>query len=724
MSSASDPNQSILAISPRSEKTLFFSAFILWVCLKVPYFQGVWPWAGESGLLNNWAKFFLLALSYGEYPLWDPFHFWGAQEDYVALNYGQLNPFLYITLILFKLGFSFPVAFFIYTIAYYFFGLLGFYCLAKMALKDILLALWAYAIMLFSSLGIGWYMQHNIFLALAPIFWFFYFLLQLVQTQERKYIFGLTFITALIATTYVPSYFILTLTACGIGCGLFDRAGIQYAVVRVWQAIVKYKGAVAVGLLTVIICLIPRINWYAAVQDPQYIFHVRSNPSEGKHAAAVDIQAAVLGGLATEYTIPELFTDLDIGTTQFYYVSIGVYLLLLLSMGNRATALAKVLFFMFFSLFVYTLADVTPVHEKLFFFIPSAKYARNYYFMSPLLAALLTLLAMESLKQFWHRRGKGWFVYVALVHGAFLAYLLSEDFVSAASYAAVVLSFCAFLSVIFLSPKNGTPAKVFVFFLSLAALIQPLEVNFHFARRPLPLPSVLDQRRMPDFSYTRPDQDTPFLTWGFLDLVEKEMTDNSGYVGEYYFGVKWSYLLNKNVSQRTFAEYTRYKFFLFDNVVYMDQAHMDFKRIEESLSRHENLAFIHAPKMDRDIKIQDSPRIAEVIKEPSERFRVTDFKLNALRLSADIGKPKFLVYNDSYHSGWRVFVNGQPAVLYRANGAFKGVWLPAGKSVVEFRYGPVWLPWLYTGIIVYFIVFSALVLRMFIGPWRRRKGKR
>ena len=56
----------------------------------------------------------------------------------------------------------------------------------------------------------------------------------------------------------------------------------------------------------------------------------------------------------------------------------------------------------------------------------------------------------------------------------------------------------------------------------------------------------------------------------------------------------------------------------------------------------------------------------------------------------DVPYEKFLVYADSYDPYWRVSVNGRHAMLYEADGAFKGVWVPAGRSVIEFRYGAWW----------------------------------
>ncbi len=664
-----------------------------------------------------------MALSQGEYPLWDPFHFWGCPEDYPILNYGQLNPFLYLALLLYKLGCPFPTAFFIYSVIYYGFAVLGFYLLAKLILQNTLLAFWAYLAMLFSSLGIGWYMQPNILLSLAPIFWFFYFFLQLINTQDKKYIWGLILMVSLILTTYVPTYFILTLIAFLLACALFCFPQLKPATGRLWEALTQNKRTVALGLLTVAIALIPRLIWYFSIQDDQYVFNVRSYTG-AENTAAVGLKGANLGGLAMEYTFPELFSDLDIGTVQFYYVSIFIYLVILMSLWNTATTRLKILLFMFFFIFIYALADVTPVHKLLFYLIPTAKYARNYFFMGPLLAGLLTIFAMGHLKQLGDLRPQNardklrWLIYLTVIHGLALSYLVAEDFVITSSYAAVILSFSAFVA---LWTGRGTKAanKRFIVLITAALLVQPLEVNYHFSRRDFspdaPQPARYDA---PAFSYTRPKADEPFLRHGFQDIFEKDMRDLSGYAGSYYLGVKWSYFLNQRVKQEKFSNYTQYKFFLFDNVVYTNDPSLDINYLEKSLSEHRNLAFVSFPPAEHVLD-KKAPVKAQAIEQDSPEFRVIAFRLNSIRLMTDLKEPKFLVYNDSYHTSWKATLNGQAAPLYRANFAFKGLWLPAGHNTVELRYGPAWLPWVYISVIVYFLIFSAAVVAIFIRRRRR-----
>jgi hypothetical protein len=55
---------------------------------------------------------------------------------------------------------------------------------------------------------------------------------------------------------------------------------------------------------------------------------------------------------------------------------------------------------------------------------------------------------------------------------------------------------------------------------------------------------------------------------------------------------------------------------------------------------------------------------------------------------ASVEGDAFLLLADAWYPGWRVSVDGAPAKLYRADYAFRGVFLGPGEHVVDFRFEP------------------------------------
>jgi len=51
----------------------------------------------------------------------------------------------------------------------------------------------------------------------------------------------------------------------------------------------------------------------------------------------------------------------------------------------------------------------------------------------------------------------------------------------------------------------------------------------------------------------------------------------------------------------------------------------------------------------------------------------------------------YLFLSDAYYPGWKVYIDNQISPLYRANLAFRAVYVPAGEHVVTFRYEPWYL---------------------------------
>ena len=73
---------------------------------------------------------------------------------------------------------------------------------------------------------------------------------------------------------------------------------------------------------------------------------------------------------------------------------------------------------------------------------------------------------------------------------------------------------------------------------------------------------------------------------------------------------------------------------------------------------------------------------------PLGSSRLLEHRPDRVRLEADLVAPGYLVLVEAFQPGWSVLVDGRPAVILRANAAFRAVALGAGRHEVEFRYRP------------------------------------
>jgi hypothetical protein len=72
----------------------------------------------------------------------------------------------------------------------------------------------------------------------------------------------------------------------------------------------------------------------------------------------------------------------------------------------------------------------------------------------------------------------------------------------------------------------------------------------------------------------------------------------------------------------------------------------------------------------------------------SGKSRVVAFTPDRVKVEAELSEPGIVVLVDTYDPGWKATVDGRPAPLLRANVAFRGVKVPAGKHVIEQVYRP------------------------------------
>jgi hypothetical protein len=75
---------------------------------------------------------------------------------------------------------------------------------------------------------------------------------------------------------------------------------------------------------------------------------------------------------------------------------------------------------------------------------------------------------------------------------------------------------------------------------------------------------------------------------------------------------------------------------------------------------------------------------------PLGEATIKNFTFNEKEINATVSakSPATLVVAQSWYPAWRAQINGAPAPIHKINHAFQAVVVPAGESVVQFRYGP------------------------------------
>lgn len=67
---------------------------------------------------------------------------------------------------------------------------------------------------------------------------------------------------------------------------------------------------------------------------------------------------------------------------------------------------------------------------------------------------------------------------------------------------------------------------------------------------------------------------------------------------------------------------------------------------------------------------------------------ITSYQPNNVRIKTITGNESFLVLMDTYSPGWNAYVNNNKVDIYRTNHAFRGIFVPEGENIVEFKYEP------------------------------------
>jgi hypothetical protein len=65
---------------------------------------------------------------------------------------------------------------------------------------------------------------------------------------------------------------------------------------------------------------------------------------------------------------------------------------------------------------------------------------------------------------------------------------------------------------------------------------------------------------------------------------------------------------------------------------------------------------------------------------------IQNYQDDSVRVGVNVTSNKMLVLTDNYYQAWKVYLDGKPAPILRADGSFRAVAIPAGTKEVFFNY--------------------------------------
>jgi hypothetical protein len=265
---------------------------------------------------------------------------------------------------------------------------------------------------------------------------------------------------------------------------------------------------------------------------------------------------------------------------------------------------------------------------------------------------------------------KGIIVGIIIMHGIFIWFLKHFAGVPMVSYVTLGLSAAAFI--IYFSGTVRFSPKIWAGTFAVILVLQPAWILRAYALNANEFAAVLPSMHVkPVFSWVRPlipavNNSRIYQFVHYEDFwYDMSMTDAPPKVGYPQSVTRWTFDLSEHTPESVLANYAQYKIVLYDG---------------------------HNPSGE--------PMIG-----PGPQLSVAYFDVNTLRLKTNFFVPKTLVYNDSYTTSWKAYLDGQPVELIRANQAFKGIKVPAGEHTVEFSYHPPGGTWVYLAAIAALFIF-------------------
>lgn len=698
----------------------FLLSMLVWLFCFREFLANQLPLTSDAQAYYEHIQFFIENITKGIYPLWDPHH--QVPTEFFLRRFGSFNPFYTLIVILNSVGVPYDTAYRLFLVFYYFLGMTGFYLLAKRIWANKTVAFTAYLLLTFSALGTRMFDSYILFMFIAMV-WFFYFLVAFTQKPDRKSLLGLIFSLMILATTYIPFYFLVIAATFVLTFAVVYVTEMKNILRRYWEFIVRNKAFTALCILILLLTMLVPLFFYQEAGRGEFVLPMRNAGHGQSHVLSVSMEAITWWGIVEDLLFSSyfLFSNLSNFQSAVFYIPLFAYVLFLAGVITTMNKKLVLLALWGLGLLLMNMPLATPVYAFLYEHVFIFKYFRNlHFFLWVILLPIFILFVTGQFGQFWSLEPKtrkqktGLMIFLVLVHAGLAVFLFCSGSRNWSSYLVLVLSFVLFGARFF--TKAQIRNAIGLLPILCIVIVEPLEVYSYFVRNylePHRLASTAQKKEEP----SKQQPPAPAVLDHGSPLAAAKPS-----AAVMYYGVGWFNLLIENIDPAAWEQYRHEKFLVYDRVELIDDRTIDFEKIGASFKEKRNVAFVA-----RDGKDYQSPSGGQPAprREPSAglspELGLITLNPNEVRLRTNFPVPRFLVYNDSFHSGWKAYVNEKPADIWRANVAFKGLWIPAGEQTVYFRFGaPAKYAFNIFMMVVFYAVFAGIIW-LYITPLIRRQ---
>lgn len=712
----------------------FILSFIVWIYCFRGFISGKLSLSSDALAYFEHFKFYIDQISRGVYPQWDPTRDGGVPIEFFLRRIGSHNPLFLLIIIFEKCGLTFLQAYLGFLVFYFFLGAIGFFLTAKLFFKDSFYAFISFLLLLFSSLGTRLFDSY-IILTFTPMVWFFYFLLNVIQllssdqdnVQKIKInLIGCLFTLMVLFNTYLPFYFLTVLLTFVIaGCAVYWR-NLAIVFKNLYRFASCHKVFICVWLCILFISFIPGWIFFQEMKKGEFVLPLRQPPGLSQSSLEVDPIWVTKWGIEEDIVYSSAYlSDLRRFKFAVFYLPVFAYLLFFSGMFLKFNRRLVLLFIWILMLFMIS-AQQLPFYQFLKTHINFFKYFRNlHFFLWFSLLPIFIVFVVEQLKvlkEQWPTEKIQrilWNGMIIGIHITFLIYILTQT-------KPIIFTFVSIgLSLIFLlGYLSGRPTNQFWLYSAvlLAIIFEAVQV-FQF----LPVNSgVLKTHsyryEKPYVKLILPDSQEWSADKEILQSIKSKTNPPS-----IYMGLKWYNFLNQIIPQENLIlqRYIDKKFLIYDRTEALDLKKIDLQNLLKTIVLGTNMALVTAQpgeekilsalnKLDSHLNEEKNKTKVQIVTKDYGQLEVLNYDVNNLKFKTDFNSMKFVVYNDGYASGWRGFIDGKPLNIWRANLAFKGMWIPEGKHVIELKYGSTGQYWFNYGLLILFLgVFIYLLNGLF-----------